>query len=138
MNGTCTKCGAHLSAPWKFCPGCGAAIAPEANPELLPAEKAPVKEAFSGLYLGAVVGPAMLITGGMLCLTGLGVFLGVPLIIGGILAPLAGPLVGMTSLKGKCPWCGEPVSSLNAKGNFACEACGKRVAVQDHRFVALG
>ena len=135
---TCTKCGAHLTAGWKFCPNCGAAVAPDIQPEAPPVEKAPVKEAFSGLYLGAVVGPAMLITGGMLCLTGLGAFLGVPLIIGGILAPLAGPLVGMTSLKGNCPSCGAPVSSLNAKGSFACEACGKRIAVQDHHFVAAG
>jgi hypothetical protein len=43
----------------------------------------------------------MIIAGIMLCLTGLGAFLGVPLIIGGIIAPLAGPLFGMGVVKGK-------------------------------------
>jgi DNA-directed RNA polymerase subunit RPC12/RpoP len=135
MDGSCLKCGAPLSTPWSFCPKCGAAITPAIHAEHEPAERAPVKEAFSGLYLGMIVGPAMVIVGGMLCLTGLGAFLGVPLIIGGILAPVAGPMVGMTSLKGNCPWCGAKVSSLNAKGSFDCEACHKRVAVRDHRFV---
>lgn len=136
MDGPCPKCGAHLTSPWKFCPGCGAAVATEVPKEPHAAEKTPVKEAFSGLFLGAIVGPAMVVTGAMLCLTGLGIFLGVPLIVGGVLAPLVGPIVGMNSLRGNCPWCGAKVSSLNAKGSFECEACQKRIAVKDHKFVA--
>jgi DNA-directed RNA polymerase subunit RPC12/RpoP len=99
-------------------------------------EKAPVKGAFSGLLFGVIVAPMMIIVGTMLCLTGLGIFLGVPLIIGGILAPLAGPLVGFGSLKGKCPSCGTAVSSLNSKGSFECEACHQRIVIRDQKFVA--
>ncbi len=135
MEGLCPKCGAHLTSSFKFCPGCASEVIAIVPHEAAPPEKAPVKEAFSGLLLGAIVGPAMIVTGAMLCLTGLGVFLGVPLIIGGVIAPLVGPIVGMNSMRGNCPWCGAKVSSLNAKGSFECEACRKRVAVIDHKFV---
>jgi DNA-directed RNA polymerase subunit RPC12/RpoP len=135
MDGPCLKCGAPLTSSFKFCPRCGTSVSELLPHEPPPHEKAPVKEAFSGLFLGTLVGPAMIVTGAMLCLTGLGVFLGVPLIIGGVLAPLIGPMVGMNSLRGNCPWCGAKVTSLNAKGSFECEACRKRVAVRDHKFV---
>ncbi len=135
MEGLCPKCGAHLTSSFLICPGCGKAVTELTPRETLPAEKAPAKQAFSGLLLGAIAGPAMIVTGAMLCLTGLGVFLGAPLIVGGVIAPLVGPMVGMNSLRGNCPWCGAGVSSLNAKGSFECEACRKRVAVKDHKFV---
>jgi predicted RNA-binding Zn-ribbon protein involved in translation (DUF1610 family) len=138
MDEFCQKCQAHLASPWKFCPGCGAAITHETQPPAYPhdTEKAPVKGAFSGLLFGVIVAPMMIIVGTMLCLTGLGIFLGVPLIIGGMLAPLAGPLVGFGSLKGKCPSCGTAVSSLNSKGSFECEACHQRIVIRDQKFVA--
>ena len=135
MQSPCAKCGKQLEAAWTFCPGCGAAADRAAHGEIA-SERAPVKGAFSGLLLGAIISPVMLIVGAMLCLTGLGAFLGVPMIIGGILAPLAGPLIGIDSLKGTCPWCGAPVTSLNGRGSFDCKACSKRIAVRDHRFVA--
>jgi hypothetical protein len=135
MVGPCPKCGAHLMSCFVFCPDCGLKLASLVHYDPPPLEKAPVKEAYSGLFLGALVGPAMLITGGMLCLTGLGVFLGVPLVVGGVIAPLVGTMVGTNSLRGTCPWCGTKVSSLDATGSFECEACQKRVAVRDHKFV---
>ena len=135
MDGSCPKCGAQLTSAFVFCPGCGTAVASFIHHEPPAPEKAPVKEAYSGLLLGAIVAPAMMIAGGMLCLTGLGAFLGVPLLVGGAIAPLAGPMVGMNSLRGNCPWCGAKVSSLNAKGTFECEACRKQIAVRDHKFV---
>jgi len=135
MAAQCPKCGAHITGSFVFCPGCGTKVDSLTHHEPPPPEKAPVKQAFGGLLLGGLVAPAMIVTGAMLCLTGLGAFLGVPLIIGGVIAPLVGPVVGIESLRGNCPWCGAKVSSLNAKGSFACEACGKPVAVQDHKFV---
>jgi DNA-directed RNA polymerase subunit RPC12/RpoP len=80
----------------------------------------------------------MIIVGTLLCLTGLGAFLGVPLIVGAVVAPLAGPMIGFGALKGKCPWCGTTVSSiLNARG-FDCKACNQHVAVQNRKFVKPG
>jgi len=135
MAGRCPKCGANVAASFVFCPGCGTKTDSLIHHEPPPPEKAPAKQAFSGLLLGAIVAPGMIVTGVLLCLTGLGAFLGIPLIIGGAIAPLVGPMVGMDSLRGNCPWCGAKVSSLNAKGNFECEACRKQVAVRDHKFV---
>jgi predicted amidophosphoribosyltransferase len=135
MDGLCPKCGVQLVSSFAFCPGCGRQVASLIHHDPPPPEKAPVKQAFGGMLLGAVVAPAMIITGAMLCCTGLGAFLGVPLIVGGVVAPLVGPMVGLDSLRGNCPWCGSHISSLNAKGSFECEACRKPVAVRAHKFV---
>jgi DNA-directed RNA polymerase subunit RPC12/RpoP len=111
----------------------------EINPPAIPkdTEKAPVQNAFAGLYFGIIVAPMMVIVGAMLCLTGLGIFVGVPMIIGGILAPLIGPLIGFGAMRGKCPSCGAPVSSLPSAQTFDCDACHHRIAVRDHKFVAV-
>ena len=136
MEGACLRCGAHLAPAFKFCPACGVTVPHEhAVPEH---DKAPVNAAFGGLILGAVVMPILLIVGSMLCLTGLGAFLGVPMIICGVLAPLAGPMIGLGSIKGECPWCGAAVNTINSRQSFDCEACKKPIAVRDHKFVTAG
>ena len=133
MNGTCSKCGAHLEAPWKFCPQCGATCAQETGEiahEHPDHEKAPVRGAFSGLLLGLLAAPVLIIYGGMICLTGLGVFLGIPMIIAGVCAPLLGPLLGINALNGKCPWCGAAVGSVALFDRFSCPACSKQIVVR--------
>jgi len=138
MNATCRKCAAHLEAPWKFCPHCGATNVQEIH---LPAqehqehEKPPVKGAFSGLLLGLLAAPVLIIYGGMICLTGLGVFLGVPMIIAGVCAPLIGPLLGVNALHGTCPWCGAKVSGVGLFDRFSCPACSKRIVVRKSELV---
>ncbi|HVN93707.1 MAG TPA: zinc-ribbon domain-containing protein [Terracidiphilus sp.] len=138
MDATCRKCAAKLEASWKFCPQCGATqVAPinHSLPEHHDAEKAPVKSAFGGLLLGLVAAPVLIIWGGMICLTGLGVFLGVPLVIAGVCAPLLGSLMGMNALKGKCPWCGCSVGSVAIFDRFSCPACSKRIVVRKSELV---
>ncbi len=137
MEGLCPKCGTHLAAPWKFCPTCGAAVT--ADLQQIPAppeENAPLAGAFGGFFLGVLVAPMMIIVGTMLCLTGLGAFAGVPMIVVGILAPLLGPQFGYGMLKGKCPWCGATIRSgmRHAKG-FYCHACSQRIVIEEHKFV---
>ena len=141
MNATCRKCTAQLEAGWKFCPHCGATNAQEIH---LPAlehqehEKPPVKTAFGGLLLGLLAAPVLIILGGMICLTGLGVFLGVPMIIAGVCAPLLGSLLGINALKGKCPWCGSSVGSVALFDRFSCPACSKRIVVRKSELVRAG
>ena len=139
MQGLCPKCEAHLESSWGFCPSCGTTISHETRPPASPAEveKAPVKPAFSGLLFGVIVAPMMIIVGVMLCLTGLGAFVGIPMIIGGIVAPLVGPLIGFDSIRGKCPWCGAPASSVSSAQSFDCDACHQRIAIRDHKFVTV-
>ena len=93
MNGTCSKCGMRMESPWSFCPQCGTASTHESQEAAVPEqhEQPPVKGAFSGLFLGVIVAPVLIIVGAMLCLTGLGAFVGVPMIIVGALSPLLGP-----------------------------------------------
>lgn len=102
MEPVCSHCGERLEPNWIFCARCSARV-PAAEPKQQhePPEPAPVTGAFSGLYFGLIAAPVMVIVGSMLCLTGLGAFLGIPMIIGGILAPLAGPMLGMGAAKGK-------------------------------------
>ena len=133
MSGTCSKCAARLESSWKFCPHCGAASAreaPEATPLHQAHENAPVKSGFSGLLLGFLAAPVLIIYGGMICLTGLGVFLGIPMIVAGVCAPLIGSLMGLNALKGKCPWCGANVSGVGLFDRFSCPACSKRIVVR--------
>lgn len=137
MNTPCPSCSAHLEPAWRFCPACGAAAAAHPAPaaHAVDKEKAPLRKAFGGLLWGVIAAPIMIIVGMLLCLTGLGAFLGIPLIIGGALAPLAGPMIGLGELKGDCPWCGAAVTSILNKPGFACHACGRRIEIHDHKFV---
>jgi hypothetical protein len=100
-------------------------------------EKIPAKGAFGGLLLGMLVVPLLLIVGTMLCLTGLGAILGVPMIIAGILAPLLGPMIGIGAARGKCPWCGTAISAVGGITGFYCHACSKKIAVSDRKFVKV-
>jgi predicted RNA-binding Zn-ribbon protein involved in translation (DUF1610 family) len=138
MDKLCSTCGQHIDPAWKFCPGCGSAYAPVANrtPKDSEPEAAPAKGAFSGLLFGMIAMPILLIVGAMLCLTGLGAILGIPMIIAGICAPLVGPMMGLGALKGDCPWCGIPVSSVANSKDFSCHGCGKRIAIKHRHIVA--
>lgn len=103
MSDLCLHCGERLAPNWIFCARCGAHIQapPESKPDHPAPEPAPAGGAFSGLYFGLIAVPILLIVGIMLCCTGLGAILGIPMILAAILAPLAGPLFGMGAAKGK-------------------------------------
>jgi predicted RNA-binding Zn-ribbon protein involved in translation (DUF1610 family) len=138
MESLCSTCGLHIEPAWKFCPGCGSAhvLTVEVKPEEFEPEAAPAKEAFTGLLFGMIAMPILLIVGTMLCLTGLGAILGIPMIIAGIFAPLIGPMFGLGALKGECPWCGISVSSVANSKDFTCHGCGKRIAIKHRHFGA--
>jgi DNA-directed RNA polymerase subunit RPC12/RpoP len=135
MNRSCSKCGAQIESPWGFCPHCGAANALVTGKTITPEEheKAPVQGAFGGLLFGVLAAPVLIIVGGMLCLTGLGIFAGIPMIIAGVFAPLLGPMLGLDTHKGKCPWCGAAVSAMPAIDAFDCPSCSGKIAVKNHR-----
>lgn len=134
MSSACSACATPVTASWRFCPHCGAAIAP-VTPTHPDKEPVPVRNAYTGLMWGLIVAPIMVIFGALLCLTGLGAILGIPLIIGGVLAPLAGPMIGISEAKGACPWCGAAVASFVKRPGFFCHACSRRIAIHDGKFV---
>ena len=49
------------------------------------------------------------------------------MILGGLMAPLLGPLMGLGALKGSCPWCGTVVTSGTSALGLNCPACKKPV-----------
>jgi predicted amidophosphoribosyltransferase len=130
MDVHCSKCGNDLAQPWSFCPHCGTPVA-KIHGVQPPHEPIPAEGAFSGMALGMIAGPLMIVAGIMICMTGWGLFLGVPVIVGGILAPLAGPLFGMGEHKGKCPSCGTRVVTVADGHTHHCPACSNAFAVED-------
>ena len=128
MDVHCSKCGNDLAQPWSFCPHCGEPVAREHA--AVPAdEPVPMEGAFSGMALGMIAAPLLIIAGVMICLTGWGLFLGVPVIILGIFAPLAGPIFGMGEAKAKCPSCGTRVVTVADGRAHHCPACSREFAV---------
>ncbi|MGO9340284.1 MAG: hypothetical protein ACLPY1_22540 [Terracidiphilus sp.] len=111
-------------------------IAKKTEPE--ESERAPMQGAFGGLLFGMLAVPILVIVGTMLCLTGLGAILGIPMILAAVLAPLLGPMIGLGAVKGKCPWCGISVSSVANANDFNCHGCGKRIAIKHRTFVTAG
>lgn len=145
MEQQCSKCGLRLEPVWKFCPHCGGvcmqaipneAVQTKIEPE--EAERAPVQGAFGGLLFGMLAVPILVIVGTMLCLTGLGAILGIPMIAAAVFAPLLGPMIGLGAVKGKCPWCGISVSSIANAKDFDCHGCGKQIAIKHRVFVTAG
>lgn len=135
MERQCSKCGAELQAPWKFCPLCGGTAAAPLPAHAAPAEKSPARGAFGGLVFGILAVPILVIVGGLLCLTGLGAILGIPMIVAAVFAPLLGPLVGMKAHTGRCPYCGTAVSDIGTNERRECPVCDRVFSAEDAKGV---
>ncbi len=79
--------------------------------------------------------PILAIVGTMLCLTGLGALLGVPMIIVAVLAPLLGPMIGIGAMHGTCPWCGIRIHSIITVPEFYCHGCSKPILIENRKFL---
>jgi DNA-directed RNA polymerase subunit RPC12/RpoP len=131
MDAHCSKCATPLTPLWIFCPHCGTAVPHETQNAAAP-EHVPARGAFGGLIYGVIAAPILIVAGIMITLTGWGIFLGVPVIVLGILAPLAGPLFGMGEHKGKCPGCGTTVITIGDGKVHDCPTCSAKFAVGEH------
>lgn len=140
MNAPCSKCATPLASPWSFCPHCGVAIPPVAQAEAPPAEhkKSTLPGAFGGLLFGVITAPVLIIVGTLLCLTGLGAILGIPMIIAAIVAPLAGPLIGIGEHRAKCPSCGARMVTVADGLNHYCPSCEKEFSLSEHLVARAG
>jgi DNA-directed RNA polymerase subunit RPC12/RpoP len=81
-----------------------------------------------------------ILPGALLCFTGVGAIIGVPMIILGLMGPIMGPLMGTGAKAGPCPWCGTramtPLSAFPKPG-FDCPACKKRIIVRGNKFIGI-
>jgi len=89
MDRLCPKCGMQFEAAWKFCPQCGTASPQKLPPPSVPAEVVKPRllrskssprpwKALRRTSLRDARRPILIIVGTLLCLTGLGAFLGFP------------------------------------------------------------
>ena len=77
---------------------------------------------------GVIAAPILIIVGTLLCLTGLGAFLGVPMILAAILAPLIGPLIGIGEHTVRCPSCATRMITVADSKLHYCPTCEKEFA----------
>ncbi|MBN2432584.1 MAG: hypothetical protein JXQ27_14000 [Acidobacteria bacterium] len=74
------------------------------------------------------------VVGALLCLTGIGALLGIPLIFAGHLALLIMPFAGKSARVGACPYCGHQVTMSTTSSGVTCRACRRRIVMHHHRF----
>ncbi len=131
MNSQCAKCGMQMAMPWSFCPHCGTAMKHEVKQQIqhVEPEHTSAPGGFGGLIVGFLIAPAFIIVGTLLCLTGLGGILGIPMIIAAVAAPLVGPMIGLGAHKGKCPSCGTVVGSVTDAEVHDCPTCRAQFAI---------
>jgi predicted RNA-binding Zn-ribbon protein involved in translation (DUF1610 family) len=124
----------QLEMSWTFCPKCGVTVTHVTRPAGPPPEheKSSVPGAFGGLLFGVIAAPVLFIFGALLCLTGLGAILGIPMIIAAILVPLAGPLMGISEHKVRCPSCATRMITIADGQLHYCPACEKEFALGEH------
>lgn len=137
MSKSCWRCGEHLDQQWGYCPHCAAPSGSEAARKEPPAhEKAPVKGGVSGLVIGLIMAPVLIIYGTLICLmVGPWMALGIPMIIAGICAPFLGPFFAISAVRGKCPWCGTKIATIGPLDVFYCYACSRRIEVHKRELV---
>jgi hypothetical protein len=140
MDAQCSKCGMQLQMPWIYCPHCGVGTSHEIQPTTTPVqpEHTSTPGAFGGLFFGLLAVSVLIIVGSLLCLTGLGAILGIPMIIAAVLAPLLGPLFGMSEHKGKCPSCGMAVITFSDGLVHDCPVCNKAFAINNPDVISAG
>lgn len=107
-------------------------------------KSAVVAGAGCGLVVGVSIGLWFVIIGVILCFTGIGAVIGLPLIVAGVAIPFfAAPLgaaMGVAGLDGECPYCGKALS-FEAKdvkaGGADCTACKQRILIRDKKFLRV-
>ncbi len=96
-----------------------------------------------GAFYGIGAGGLMIGIGLLLCFTVIGMIVGLPLIIGGIIvAVAAGPWVALrvrsderAKMWGACPYCGQALSLIGV--GAACPACGQRIISRGGFFMTV-
>jgi len=88
-------------------------------------------------YLGLAIGVIFFGVGGILCLSGIGAIIGIPLIVVGILFPFLAPVLGLTIIKGQCPYCGSDVLISSTQPEVTCLACKKLIVIRNEEFLRV-
>jgi DNA-directed RNA polymerase subunit RPC12/RpoP len=87
------------------------------------------------MFNGLIAAPILIFPGILLCFLGWGIVLGIPMILLGILMPIAAPIFGQGEHKGKCPSCGTRMISVEDGKRHACPICNEKFAMEDQHTV---
>jgi len=90
--------------------------------------------AASGFAVGLAGSGCLFMAGLLLTFTGIGALIGIPMILGAVLLPFIGALVGLGTIKGPCPHCGQSITAQSAQPGIDCQACKRRIVIREKRF----
>ena len=124
-----SQCGMSVPSHGKPCSNGETSVANDVHPIAHTHHRA--RGAFGGMLFGLIAAPILIIPGILLCLLGWGIVLGIPMILLGILLPVAGPLFGMGEHKGRCPSCGTRMISIEDGKKHECPVCSTKFAMED-------
>jgi len=92
-----------------------------------------LKNVATGIVSGIAVGLIFIVFGGILCLTGIGALIGIPLMIAGTMSIFGGGAVmGLFIKNGKCPYCDSAIVWIPIQPGINCRACKKRIIFKDN------
>jgi predicted RNA-binding Zn-ribbon protein involved in translation (DUF1610 family) len=148
---TCPSCRAKVSVAATACPKCGQPFSEgELDVRQAAVNKAKAeldailnKRNPAGRAIGLVLGAGGVVTGGIMCLTGVGVICGLPVLLIGVVllfSSLQGSKGGNDgtsspdSLKDNCPYCGRLLTVGKDSYRVKCPACDKSITVWDGKF----
>jgi DNA-directed RNA polymerase subunit RPC12/RpoP len=141
MNSFCGTCGSALySQAARFCSRCGASSVNHDAASLPPhtsTNRAPVQGLATGIGAGIVSATVLAGVGALLCVTGIGAIIGLPMILAGFVSLFMGPVIGLGAMKAPCPWCGTSVKSPGWAKGFRCPACRHQIVVRGKAFLKI-
>ncbi|MHB9070956.1 MAG: hypothetical protein ACYC54_11390 [Sedimentisphaerales bacterium] len=105
--------------------------------EEIKSKNAVIQGTVTGCASALVPSGCLISLGAILCFTGIGAIIGIPLIIIALLAPFFGGLLGLGARKCKCPWCETQISSFMTSKGIDCPACKKRIVIKGKKFIKV-
>ena len=84
-----------------------------------------------GWLTGTMTGFILIVIGVLVSLTGISLIIGLPLMLAGI----AYPFLSRHIIRGRCPDCGNMISTLGSKSAVTCRACGKSIINQNKKLI---
>jgi len=142
---TCPKCGYSRVALLESdttCPICKTDYGPTPSSTINSQQSTDTRSnkvigVVAGISASWITAATLILVGILLSATVIGLVVGVPLIIVGLLTPFFGPLIGFGAIKGPCPYCGTLLGAHRMNAGVTCRGCKKRLVIRDKKFILV-